>query len=176
MNAEVNEAERIQRDLAERAAREDAILDLASKEAKAKEARDGRVSIASSQFLRFLVVGGFAAAVNFCSRIVLSLWLPYAPAIVIAYLFGLTTAFLLNRRFVFTGATNRLHHQMFWFVAVNALALAQTLLVSLLFADYLLPRFGISWHAETIAHAIGVVTPVFTSYVGHKRLSFAVRT
>jgi putative flippase GtrA len=73
---------------------------------------------------------------------------------------------------VFTGATNPLHHQLFWFVAVNALALTQTLVVSLLFADYLLPRFGISWHAQTIAHAIGVATPIFTSYVGHKRLSF----
>jgi putative flippase GtrA len=126
----------------------------------------------SSQFLRFLFVGGFAAAINFCSRIVLSLWLGYAVAIVLAYLLGLVTAFLLNRRFVFTEAGNRLHHQMFWFVAVNAFALGQTLLVSLLFAHYVLPYFGISWHAQEIAHAAGIVTPIFSSYIGHKRLSF----
>lgn len=127
---------------------------------------------ASAQFLRFLAVGGFAALVNFVSRIVLSRWLPYSAAIVIAYLLGMATAFVLNRLFVFTGATNRLHQQMFWFVAVNAAALLQTLLVSLLFRHVILPWLGIVWHANEIAHAFGVVTPIFTSYVGHKRLSF----
>jgi putative flippase GtrA len=126
----------------------------------------------SEQFVRFLAVGGFAAALNFVSRIVLSHWLPFAAAIVVAYLIGLITAFLLNRRFVFTDATNRLHHQMFWFVVVNAIALAQTLLVSLLFAHYVLPFLGFSWHVEEVAHAAGVATPIFTSYIGHKRLSF----
>lgn len=125
-----------------------------------------------NQFLRFLLVGGIAAAVNFSSRIVLNLWMPYSPAIVTAYGCGLITAFLLNRRFVFTGAANHLHHQAFWFLVVNLLAVAQTLLVSLLFADYVLPRLGVTWHAREIAHAIGIVTPIFTSYVGHKKLSF----
>jgi putative flippase GtrA len=126
----------------------------------------------SAQFVRFLMVGGFAATLNFGSRIVLSHWLPFAAAVVLAYLIGLITAFLLNRRFVFTEATNRLHHQMFWFVVVNALALAQTLLVSLMFLRYVLPAFGITWHAEEIAHAFGVVTPIVTSFLGHKHLSF----
>jgi putative flippase GtrA len=148
-------------------------LDSADQAAQAVPATPS--SLVGAQFLRFLIVGGIAALVNFGSRIVLSLWLAYAPAIVIAYLFGLTTAFLLNRRFVFTGATNRLHHQMLWFIAVNVVALSQTLLVSLLLADYLLPRLGMTWHAETIAHAVGVVTPVFTSYLGHKHLSFGNR-
>jgi putative flippase GtrA len=128
---------------------------------------------ASLQFVRFLIVGGVAAAVNFGSRIALSQSLSYVWAIVLAYLAGLVTAFLLNRRFVFTEATNRLHHQMIWFLVINVIALGQTLIVSLLLAGYLLPQFGITWHAETIAHAIGVATPIFTSYVGHKRLSFA---
>lgn len=127
---------------------------------------------ATSQFLRFFVVGGFAATINFGSRMLLNRWMPFAAAIVVAYCFGLVTAFLLNRRFVFPGATNRLHQQLFWFVAVNVVALTQTLLVSLLFADYVLPSLNIVWHTEEIAHAIGIVTPIFTSYVGHKRLSF----
>jgi putative flippase GtrA len=137
------------------------------------KAADGNALLAKSQFFRFLIVGGFAAAINFGSRIVLSRWLAFAVAIVLAYLLGLATAFVLNRRFVFPGATNRLHHQMFWFVAVNVLALVQTLLVSLLFAHYVLPRLGVTWHAEEIAHAFGIVTPIFTSYIGHKRFSFS---
>jgi len=126
----------------------------------------------AAQFLRFLLVGGFAAALNFASRIVLSHWLPYAAAIVIAYLIGLVVAFLLNRQLVFTQATRGVHHQMFWFVAVNALGLAQTLLVSLLFAHWVLPFLGVTWHMQEVAHAIGVATPIVTSYIGHKHLSF----
>ncbi|HEX7914846.1 GtrA family protein [Rudaea sp.] len=131
---------------------------------------------ATTQFLRFLAVSGFAAAVNFGSRIVLSHWLPYATAIVFAYLLGLITAFVLNRLFVFADATNRLHHQALWFIAVNAVALLQTLFVSLLLKQLVLPRLGISWHAEEIAHAVGIATPIFTSYLGHKHLSFSART
>ena|SRR5438445_53441 len=128
-----------------------------------------------ARFLRFLLVGAAAAAVNFGSRIVLSIWLPYASAIVVAYLCGIVAAFLLNRRYVFNDATNRLHRQMFWFVVVNLVAVAQTLLVSLLFAEYVLPRLGIVWHVQEFAHAAGVITPIFTSYIGHKHLSFSVK-
>jgi putative flippase GtrA len=125
-----------------------------------------------SQFARFLVVGGIAASVNFASRIALSRWLPYATAIALAYCCGLVTAFVLNRCYVFTDAANRLHHQALWFIAVNAIALAQTLLVSLLFQHQILPWVGITSHTQEIAHAIGIITPIFTSYLGHKRLSF----
>ena len=130
----------------------------------------------TSRFLRFLAAGGVAALVHFGSRIVLSRWLTFPSAIVVAYLFGLITAFVLNRRFVFAGSTNRLRAQILWFVAINALAIVQTLLVSLLLADYLRPRMGVTWHTQEIAHAFGVVTPVLTSYVGHKRLSFSMKS
>ncbi len=126
----------------------------------------------NAQFARFLAVGGFAAAINFGSRILLSNWLPYAAAIVLAYCCGLVTAFVLNRRYVFTDATIRVHHQALWFVLVNIVALAQTLVVSLVLADFVLPWLHFAWHRAEVAHAVGVVTPVFTSYVGHKRLSF----
>lgn len=125
-----------------------------------------------SQFIRFLIVGGFAAAANFISRMLLSRWLPYAAAIALAYLLGMAVAFLLNRRYVFPDATNRTHHQASWFVAVNLLALTQTLLVSLLFSEYLLPKMGITWHVNEIAHAFGIVTPIFSSFAGHKHLTF----
>jgi len=75
-------------------------------------------------------------------------------------------------RFVFQSATHGLHHQVFWFVIVNLFALLQTLAVSLLLADFALPYVGVTWHAETIAHAVGIAIPIFTSYLGHKRLTF----
>lgn len=126
----------------------------------------------SGQVLRFLLAGGIAACVNFLSRIVLNLWMPYAAAIVLAYVCGMITAFVINRCFVFTQATNKLHHQVLWFTAINIAAVLQTLAISLLLARVVFPHAGFHWHDETLAHAIGIMVPVATSYLGHKRLSF----
>jgi putative flippase GtrA len=122
--------------------------------------------------LRFLLAGGVAAALNFGSRILLSLILPYPVAVTLAYFFGMAAAFALNRRYVFTGSTNPLHQQALWFVTVNLVALLQTLAVSVLLADFILPRAGLTWHADEIAHAVGIVTPILTSYLGHRRFTF----
>jgi putative flippase GtrA len=37
------------------------------------------------------------------------------------------------------------------------------------------PAMGMRFHPETLAHAIGVAVPVFTSYFGHKALTFKER-
>jgi putative flippase GtrA len=39
-------------------------------------------------------------------------------------------------------------------------------------AYYVLPGAGITYFAPEIAHAAGIVVPVFTSYLGHKHWSF----
>lgn len=124
------------------------------------------------QFVQFVAVGGFAAVVNFLSRILLNHWMSYATAIVLAYLLGMITAFVLNRLIVFRNATNDLHQQIFWFCMVNLAAVLQTLLVSLLLNDIVFPHMHFEWHTETVAHAIGVAVPIVTSFIGHKRLSF----
>lgn len=124
------------------------------------------------QFMRFALAGGFAACVNFFSRIVLNWWMPYAASILVAFMLGLITAFVINRVFVFPEATNKLHHQVFWFVAINIAALLQTLGISLLLARVIFPHTGFTWHGDTVAHAVGVVVPVITSYIGHKHRTF----
>ncbi|PPU94135.1 GtrA family protein [Xanthomonas albilineans] len=128
----------------------------------------------SRQFIGFVAVGGIAAAANFSSRILLSHWLAYVPAIALAYLIGMTIAFLLNRSFVFRKSANALHKQAFWFVTVNILAIFQTIAISLLLARWLFPSIGFNFYPETIAHAAGVITPIFTSFIGHKHLSFKI--
>lgn len=123
----------------------------------------------------FLLVGGFAAAVNFGSRIALGTVLNYVPSIVVAFCLGMVTAFVLNRALVFKSASNAIHHQAAWFVAINGLAMIQTVLVSLALARWVLPGLGVQQYAETIAHAVGVAVPVVTSYFGHKYLSFSTK-
>ncbi|MFG3448720.1 GtrA family protein [Stenotrophomonas sp. NPDC047960] len=127
------------------------------------------------QFTMFLLVGGFAAAVNFGSRIALGTVLNYVPSIVVAFCLGMVTAFVLNRALVFKSASNAIHHQAAWFVAINGLAMIQTVLVSLALARWVLPGLGVQQYAETIAHAVGVAVPVVTSYFGHKYLSFSTK-
>jgi len=126
----------------------------------------------SRQFLLFLLTGGIAAAVNFGSRILFSHWLSYSAAIALAYLVGMTTAFILARLLVFKTGQQALHQSALFFVLVNAVAALQTWAVSLGLALYALPALGVTRYAAEFAHAVGVVVPVFTSYLGHKHLSF----
>ena len=125
-----------------------------------------------SLLMRFLLASGVAAAANFGARVLFSLWVSYAVAVVLAFCVGLTSAFVLNRRFVFRESTNPLHRQASWFVAVNLFALAQTLFISLLLAEIVLPYLGLNWHSKEVAHAVGIAAPLFTSYLGHKHLTF----
>lgn len=130
------------------------------------------VSLLNRQFVLFALTGGFAAAVNFCSRIALNHWMAFTPAIVLAYLCGMLTAFVLNRILVFRQTSNALHHQILWFTLVNLAAVLQTLLVSLVLARWFFPYVRFTWHPESVAHACGVTIPVITSFFGHKYLSF----
>ncbi|HBK44979.1 MAG TPA: hypothetical protein DDZ67_00800 [Xanthomonadaceae bacterium] len=126
----------------------------------------------SRRFALFVLAGGLAAGVNFGSRILLSRVMPYVPAIAAAYCLGMLTAFVLNRLFVFRTTSNALPSQVGWFMLVNAAALAQTVLISLLLARWLFPAIDFDFHPETMAHALGVAVPVITSYLGHKKFTF----
>lgn len=124
------------------------------------------------RFGLFLVAGGIAAAANYGSRFGFSLWFSYPVAIVLAYFVGMAVAFALMRQYVFDGRGKAIGPQLLRFVGVNVLAVAQTLIVSLLLARWLLPAAGIVGHAEAIAHAFGVAVPVVTSYFGHRLATF----
>jgi putative flippase GtrA len=126
----------------------------------------------SRQFLVFLLTGGTAAAVNFVSRIVYSNWLGFSSAVILAYMTGMVTAFVLAKLFVFRESQQSVHRSAMFFVLVNLVAILQTWAISVGLAFYVLPSMGVTLYAREIAHAFGVAVPVFTSYIGHKRWSF----
>ncbi len=130
------------------------------------------VPLPSKQFMLFLLTGGTAALVNFGSRILYNQWLDFALAIILAYLTGMITAFVLARAFVFQGSSQTLHQSALRFVLVNLVAVLQTWLISMGLAHYGLPALGVERFVPELAHAVGVVVPVFTSYFGHKHWSF----
>lgn len=126
----------------------------------------------SKPFIRFAITGGIAAGVNILSRVTLSQVMPFSAAVAIAYLFGMTTAYVLMKLTVFEKSGQRVHHEYIRFALVNAVAFAQVWLISMGLARYLLPAVGIETHAETIGHVIGVLSPVVTSYFMHKHFTF----
>ena len=128
-------------------------------------------SFMNRQFLGFLLTGGLAAAVNFGSRIVYNRWLDFSSAVVLAYLTGMVTAFILARSFVFTQGSQSVQRSAMFFVLVNGVAVLQTWAISMALY-YLLPIAGVTKWVPEIAHAVGVAVPVFTSYLGHKKFSF----
>jgi putative flippase GtrA len=125
------------------------------------------------RFVLFVLAGGFAALVNIVSRLALSLVMPYEAAIVVAYGCGMTTAYALNKAFVFERSGRSVRDEYVRFALVNLLAVAQVWVVSVGLARLVFPALGFAWHAETVAHVIGVAVPVFTSYLGHKHFSFS---
>jgi putative flippase GtrA len=127
----------------------------------------------ANRFARFLITGGIAASVNVVSRYFLSMAMEYRWAIIVAYLCGMTTAWLLSRLFVFEATGRSRRDEYLRFGIVNAVAAAQVWIVSVGLAEYAFPALGFTWHPEEVAHVIGVIIPVFTSYLGHKHFSFA---
>lgn len=127
------------------------------------------------RFLLFVAAGGVAALVNIASRIVLNWAVPYEVAIVLAYVCGMITAYLLNKHFVFEASGRAVASESLRFALVNLAAVAQVWIVSVGLARFVFPAVGFTWHAETVAHVVGVVVPVFTSYLGHKHFSFAAK-
>jgi putative flippase GtrA len=124
------------------------------------------------RFVKFLFAGGTAAIVNIISRIVINWFIPYEAAIIAAYLCGMTTAYVLNKLFVFRSEDRQVASEYMRFALVNLVAVVQVWCVSVGLARLLFPAIGFTWHAETVAHIIGVASPVYTSYLGHKYFSF----
>lgn len=128
-----------------------------------------------TEFGRFLVTGGVAAGVNVASRWLLSHAMVYELAVVLAYLAGMATAYLLSRAFVFARSGRSMTDEAVRFALVNVVALVQVWAVSVGLARFGFPAIGFVWHADDIAHVIGVVIPAVTSYFGHRHFSFSPR-
>ncbi len=126
-----------------------------------------------TQFVRFVLTGGLAALVNIGSRFLVSMVMPFAWAVAIAYLIGMITAYVLARLFVFE-TSGQTASEFTRFSLVNLLSLAQVWLVSVGLEAWLFPTIGFHWNAELLAHVIGVLSPVATSYFLHRAFTFRV--
>jgi putative flippase GtrA len=125
------------------------------------------------RFLAFAGAGGFAALVNFTSRILLNTIVSFRVAVVLAYLCGMVTAYILNKLMVFAPSHRKTSEEFIRFSLVNVVAVVQVWAISVGLGEYVFPRMGMTFHPLEVAHGIGVIVPIFTSYLGHKHFSFA---
>lgn len=125
-----------------------------------------------AEFLRFAAVGGVAALVNWSSCLVLSMSVPLWIAVIPAYGAGMATAFTLTRFFVFASSGRTVRSEVWRFTLVNGVSLIQVWIVTMGLANILFPTVGFSWHMDAVAHAIGVASPIVTSFFAHKHFTF----
>ncbi|MBG0792658.1 GtrA family protein [Methylocystis sp. H62] len=125
------------------------------------------------QFVRFLALGGCAAAVNWLSRFPLERLMGFSAAVAMAYMIGMAVAFALFRRFVFPASDQPLERQVKFFILVNLAGIAQVWAVSMALVYYAFPAVGfISPLAEPLGHGIAIGVPTISSYFGHRLLTF----
>ncbi len=125
-----------------------------------------------SPFFRFILTGSLAALVNIGARMLLSLVMPFRVAVLIAFVPGLVTAYVLARLLVFQQSGQTVRSEFFRFALVNVVALAQISLISIALVEWLFPLVGFTWYAELVGHTIAVGSPIITSYYGHKLFTF----
>ena len=133
----------------------------------------GGAALMSGEFVRFLSTGGFAAAVNLCSRYQLNKVLSFEIAVALSYLFGMVTAYVLARVFVFQASGRSVVAEFKRFAIINVFSLVLVWSISVALARHLFPAIGFRWHADDIAHFIGVAAPAVVSYFGHRAYTFA---
>jgi len=126
----------------------------------------------NSEFTRFILVGGLAAFVNFVSRILLNTTYSFRVSVVLAYIIGMITAFILSKYIVFSPSGNHPLKEFIYFSLVNIVAIIQVWIISVALAENLFPAINFSFFADEIAHFIGISFPILTSYFGHKYFSF----
>ena len=124
------------------------------------------------QVFRFLLVGGFAAFANIISRIIFSEFFSYKLSIIFSFLVGLTTGFILMRNYVFVFKKNLIYRQIQRFILINLLNLIQTFFISLALNSLMSLLITKVELVELIAHIVGVLFPVITSYIAHKYFTF----
>lgn len=127
-----------------------------------------------TQVVRFLLLGGTAAAINWIVRFPLSLAMPFPAAVFFSYLIGMMAGFTLYRSYVFPDSPLPLGMQISLFLAVNAIGAAIVLSVSLVLLDIVFPAFASVPFAEALAHGTGIAVGAAVNFVGHKYLTFRI--
>ena len=132
----------------------------------------------SGQFLRFVAANSFAAFINIITRLIGSLVMLDTWAVFAGFCAGLSTSYVLCRRFVFRTVRRSSLAEILRFTVINLAALVLTWLVYHLSVQWLVTaRVGPAndQTLRTSAHALGVAAPVLFSFIAQKTFTFGQR-
>jgi energy-coupling factor transport system substrate-specific component len=125
--------------------------------------------------LAFLICGTLAAAVNWFARMILSLWMPFGPAVVVAYAIGMLAGFILYKRYVWKVSERSLIGQITAFIAVNIAVAGLVLITALALVALGELVTGRSAIIEALAHGVAIAVGAAANYVAHREITFRVR-
>lgn len=131
-----------------------------------------RASPSFDQFVAFVAAGSLAALANLAARYFLDLIMPFELAVILAYLAGMSVAFVLFQRMIFDHQGAPLRRRVIRFTQVNVLGMATAWLVSAAMARLVLPAIGWTFHPFEVAHLSGVAAPAFSSYLLHRSYTY----
>ena len=124
------------------------------------------------QFILFIITGGSSAIINILSRVILSNFFRFEIAILISYGIGMITAFVLAKRYVFFNSNKSIKKSFPAFALVNLISVLQTFFVSIFIKNWLIIFFDNLSFIELFSHSCGLGILVFTSFYGHKYITF----
>lgn len=125
--------------------------------------------------LAFLICGTLAAAVNWFARMILSVWMPFGPAVVVAYAIGMLAGFLLYKRYVWRVTERSLLGQITAFIAVNIAVAGLVLVTALALVALGELVSGRSVIIEALAHGVAIAVGAAANYIAHREITFRVR-
>jgi putative flippase GtrA len=125
------------------------------------------------RFSMFVVSSSLSVPVNLTSRVLFSLVTPFEVAVVLSQFCGMVTAYTLAKLFVFEPSGRSIRSEFARFTLVNMVSLVLTWIVAIGLVRVVWPMLDMTFYPEVTGHFIGLATSAITSYVGHKRLSFA---
>jgi putative flippase GtrA len=128
--------------------------------------------IRGREFEGFVVVGLLSTICNLASRYLFELFGPFELALIGANAVGVITAFFMNRWFVFQSRSEAVFAEGTRFLLVNLVGIALAWVVAVVLYRVLFPAWGIAWHADLLAHAIGIAAPVLPNYFAHRCWTF----
>jgi len=123
------------------------------------------------RFAKFVATNGGAAVLTLLARFLFNFVFIFEVSVALAHFVGMTTAFTLNKFFVFETESG-IAGQYGRYALVNLLSLAVTTGVSALLYRVVLPAAGIGFYPALLAHFIGLGTMAVPSYLAHKHFSF----
>lgn len=127
----------------------------------------------NTQFLAFLAVGSLAAAIHWLCRYFLSYWISFEYAVAIAYVFGIASAFILNKIYVFPNTNRSVNKQMRDFVLTNVAFFPVVWVMSILLVS-VLSSAGVTMYTEGIAHGVAISIPMMATFLIYKFIAFKV--